>query len=104
MTNYWLDYSMQVVEKELILVKAAPTTHSWFEKMPSKIPVCYPAGEITGPGDYGPEIGYAHHLRLTKFGIEAVLKVSRKYHRLPFYVFYNASYVPKKPFWVVIHK
>ncbi len=103
--NYWLDRSMAIVEKETILVKPSPNTQAWFDKMPSIIPACCPLTKIIGsPQDYGPKIGHAHHLRMTKFGIEGVLKASRKYHRYSFYVFYNAVFQPTEPFWIVFHR
>ena len=104
-TNYWLDRSLTTIEKEVILVKTSPQTQAWFDRMPSIIPACNPLSKIiTSQSEYGPKIGQAHHLRMTKFGIEGVLKTARKFHRYHFYVFYNKIFQPSEPFWVVFHK
>jgi hypothetical protein len=103
--NYWLDRSMATMEKELILVKQSPNTQAWFNKMPSIIPACCPLSKtIKSAEEYGPKVGQAHHLRMTKYGIEGVLKAARKYHRYSFYVFYNSVFKPNEPFWIVFHR
>lgn len=105
MINYWLDRSMALLEEEVLLVKSSPNLKKWFDKMPKALPACYSEVQvINDEEDYGPKVGLAHHLKLTKFGVEGVLKVARKYHRLERYVYYNANLRPKDPFWVVIHK
>lgn len=103
--NYWLDRSMATIEREVILVKPSPQTQAWFDKMPSILPACCPSSKtISSFSDYGIKIGQAHHLRYTKFGIEGVLKIARKYHRYHFYVLYNKTLQPNDPFWIVFHK
>jgi hypothetical protein len=99
--NYWLDRAMAVVENEVILVKQSSTTQGWFDKMPPTIPAIYPGKKYLGYSDFSPKIGLAHHLRLTRWGIEGVLKVPRKFHRYPFYVLYDKVQQPNEPFWVV---
>ena len=96
---------MALTENEIILVKPSPQTQAWFDKMPPIIPACHPGCKlINGHGDYGPKVGQAHHLRMTKFGIEGVLKTNRKYHRYRFYVLYNKVFQPAEPFWIIFHK
>jgi len=103
--NYWLDRSLAVIEKEVILVKPSSSTQAWFDKMPSVIPACCPPSKtIKAPDEYGPKVGYAHHLRMTRYGIEGVVKTARKYHRYQFYVFYNLVFQPSEPFWIVFHR
>jgi hypothetical protein len=105
MVNYWIDRAIEPIEKELILVKNAKETKHWYDRMPSLVPVMFTAQQkLKRPEDFGPKVGLAHHLRLTKFGIEAVIKAPRKYHRLPFYVIHDKVNQPETPFWVVFYK
>ncbi len=101
--NYWLDRAMAVCENELILVKASPNTQDWFDKMPKQIPAIYPEIQLTDPEDFAPKVGYAHHMRMTRFGIEGVLKLPKKLHKLQFHVLYAKWLRPYDPFWVVLY-
>lgn len=102
--NYWLDRANVMVEEEVILVKQTPTTQAWFDKMPKQIPAIYPDVKYLTINDFGPQVGIAHHMRLSKWGIEGVLKVPKRYFRMTFYVLYDKVQKPNDPFWVVFHK
>ncbi len=105
MINYWLDRAAAILERELILVKSSPETKNWFERMPSVLPVILPeVKQPACPSEFGPKVGIAHHLRYTRFGIEAVLKAPRKYHRLQYYVLHDKVNMPSDPFWVILFK
>jgi hypothetical protein len=104
MLNYWISRTEEIVEKEVILVKNSGETRMWFDKMAYSIPIIYPVKTPTHPGDFVPRVGTAHHLKLTKHGIEAVLKSQRRYQRLKFYVLHDKINQPSEPFWVVLHK
>jgi hypothetical protein len=103
-TNYWLVRAMTVYENEVVLVNDSPNTKNWFDKMSQTIPVIAPSAKPAIPEDFEPTIGLAHHLRLTKWGIEGVLKIPRKYHRWQRYVIYDTKNQPKQPFWVILYK
>lgn len=100
--NYWMDLSAAIIENEIILVKASSTTKHWFDRMPPKIKAIFPENKPVHPEDFSPIVGEAHHLRLTKWGIEGVLKAPRRFHRYSNYVLYNQNQV--EPFWVVFHR
>lgn len=104
MINFWLARSEEILEKEVILVKNSNETRAWFDKMASSIPIIYPGKKPTQPESFTPKIGIAHHVKLTRFGIEAVLKTQRKYLRFHFYVLHDKINQPYNPFWVVIYK
>jgi len=103
MKNYWIDRSMAIIEEELILVKSTPTTQAWYDRMPKQIPAIYPDRITPTISAFGPQIGIAHHMRLSKWGIEGVLKIPRKFFRMSFYVLYEKNQNPNQPFWVVFH-
>jgi hypothetical protein len=105
MINYWLDRAAAIIEQEVILVKIAPETKNWYDKMPSVLPIIYPGIEKPRqPSEFGPKVGIAHHLRYTRYGIEAVVKAPRKYHKLSYYVLHDKINHPGEPFWVVVYK
>ncbi len=105
MMNYWLNRADAILEQELVLVKSSTETKNWFNKMPVVLPVIYPeVKQPACPSEFGPKVGIAHHLRYTRFGIEAVLKAPRKYHRLDYYVLHDKINMPHDPFWVVLYK
>lgn len=105
MLNYWIERGLTPIENEVILVKSDKETKHWYEKMPSLVPVMFTESRnLRHPEDYGPKIGLAHHLRLTKFGIEAVIKAPRKCHRYPYFVIHDKINCPQSPFWVVFYK
>lgn len=72
--------------------------------MPSRLPAIFPSSPLTTAGDYGPTVGYAVHLRVSRFGIEGVLRAPRKYHRYKYYVIYDIKNHPGEPFWLVLHR
>ena len=78
MLNYWIARAEEIVEKEVILVKNNGETRRWFDKMFSSIPIIFPIKKPSHSGDFTPKIGTAHHLKLTRQGIEAVLKSQRR--------------------------
>ena len=106
--NYWLERSNMIIEKEVILVKPSHMNKAWLiyavHTMPSIIPAACPAVRyIHKAEDFGEKIGTAHHLRMTKFGIEAIIKVARRYLRYNYYVL-KSNLIPFEPFWVIFHK
>jgi hypothetical protein len=104
MINYWIVRAEEIIEKEVVLIKNSGETRMWFDRMSSSIPIIYPTIKPSRPEDFTPRIGTAHHLRLTRHGIEAVLKSQRRYQRLDFYVLHDKINQPKEPFWVVFYK
>jgi hypothetical protein len=102
--NFWLERALEVVETEILLVKASGNTKAWFNKMPSRIPAIFPSNLLKTAEDYAPIVGYAVHLRISRFGIEGVLRAPRKYHRYKHYVIYDLKNHPGEPFWLVIHR
>lgn len=105
MVNYWLSRADSIYEQEVVLVKSSTETKSWFDKMPHILPViCPEVKQPARPSEFGPKTGIAHHLRYTRFGIEAVLKMPKKYHRLNYYVLHDKVNMPSDPFWVVLFK
>ena len=105
MINYWLQRSDTIIEKELILVKQTTETKNWYDRMPNVTPVIFPdKKQPNSPSEFGPKVGFAHHLRYTKYGIEGVLKTSRKYHRLNYYVLHDKINQPASPFWIILFK
>lgn len=104
MINYWIHRAEEITEKEVILVKNSGETRMWFDKMFSSIPIIYPSKKPSKVEDFTPRIGTAHHLKLSRFGIEAVLKSPRKFQRLNFYVLHDKINHPNEPFWVVFYK
>jgi len=105
MRNYWLNRAYAIIENELVLVKNSPETKNWYDKMPNVIPVIFPdRKQPNSPSEFGPRVGIAHHLRYTKHGIEAVMKLPRKYHRLDYYVLHDKVNMPSDPFWVIVYK
>lgn len=104
MMNYWLNRAATILEQELILVKVSPETKMWYDKMPSVIPVIFPEKkQPTVPSEFGPKVGIAYRLHYTRFGIEAVLKAPRKYHRMSYYVLHDKVNCPSDPFWVILY-
>ncbi len=104
MRNFWLDRAETVIETERLLVKQSDTAQAWYGKMPSVIPMILPGQAVFRIAeDFGPRVGEVRHLRLTRMGIEGVLRAARKYHRLASYVYYDSQIQPAKPFWVVMH-
>jgi hypothetical protein len=105
MRNYWLERALMPIENEVLLVKQSHETTYWYEKMSSLIPVMFTDKKnLRRPEDYGPKLGLAHHIKLTRFGIEAILKAPRKYHRYPYYVIHDKINVPNDPFWIVFYR
>jgi hypothetical protein len=102
MNNYWLDRASETIEKEVILVKNSKETKMWYNKMSILIPIIAPLHKPQQPGDFVPQVGVAHNLKLSRHGIEAVLKTSRKYQRFSFYVLHDKINQPLEPFWVVL--
>lgn len=104
MKNFWIDRAMAIIETEILLVKQSAKTKKWFDLMPAKIPViCPEVKKLTRPEHFLPQIGNVHHIRLTKLGIEAVLKIPKKYRKYSLYVLYDNNIKPNEPFWVVLH-
>lgn len=105
MINYWLERANSLLEKEVVLVKNSTETRNWYDRMPNIIPIFYPIKkQPTSPTEFEPKVGIANHLRYTKFGIEAVLKMPRKYHRLAYYVLYDNINRPIDPFCVILYR
>lgn len=104
MVNYWLDIADRLIEKEVILVKNSSETKNWYDKMPNVLSVIYPDAQPKRPDAFNPKVGIAHHLRYTRFGIEGVLKIPKKLHKLSYYVLHDMINQPYEPFWVVIFK
>jgi hypothetical protein len=103
MINYWIERAEEIIEKEVVLVKNSGETRMWFDKMFSSLPIIYPNKKPSRPDEFTPRIGSAKHLKLTRFGIEAVLKTHRKYQRLNFYVLHDKINQPHEPFWVIFY-
>lgn len=105
MINYWLNRAAVIVEQEVILVKNSPETKIWYDKMPNVLPIIFPQKKQPSfPSEFGPKVGIAHHIRYTRFGIEAVLKAPRKYQRMNYYVLHDKINQPSDPFWVIAYK
>jgi len=105
MRNYWLERALAMVEKEVVLVKNAPETKNWYDRMPTVLPVIWPDKKQPSiPSEFSPKVGVAHHLRYTRFGIEAVLKTPKKYHQFAYYVLHDKVNQPIDPFWVILYK
>ncbi len=102
MENYWIQRSLTIVESEVILVKASPTTREWFDRMPRYLTAICP--DLIPVEFFGPKIGHAYHIRLTKWGIEGILKAPRKFHRYQLFVLFDNAKQPQEPFWLVLHK
>jgi hypothetical protein len=103
-TNYWIKRALEVTENEVLLVKASPTTQDWFRKLPNRISVIYPETKLAAPEDFGPRVGVAYGFRLTKFGIEGIIRAAKKFQRYQSYIYFDENNQPKEPFWVIIHK
>ena len=95
MKNFWIERALEVVETEMLLVKVNTNTKTWFNKMPSRIPAICPSTPLKTSEDYTPTVGYAAHLRVSRFVIEGVLRAPRKYHRLKYYVIYDTKLTRK---------
>ena len=105
MINFWIARSMDMMEREVVLVKSAPETKGWYDKMPSVISVICPEKQRPRyPAEFAPKVGMAHQLRYTRFGIEGVVKMPRKYHRMKLYVLHDKIAQPSEPFWVILYK
>lgn len=105
MMNYWLNRAAAILEQELILVRGSSETKNWFDRMPNVLPVIYPEKKQPAvPSEFGPKVGIVYHLHYTSFGIEAVLKAPRKYHRMNYYVLHDKINMPSDPFWVILYK
>jgi hypothetical protein len=104
MVNHWLDLANRPIEKEVILVKNSSETKGWYARMPSALSVIFPDEQPKRPDAFCPKIGIAHHLRYTRFGIEGVLKMPKKFHKLSYYVLHDRINQPYEPFWVVVYK
>jgi hypothetical protein len=105
MINHWLHRAETILEQELILVRSSAETKNWFDRMPHVLPIIYPeVKQPATPSEFGPKVGIAHHLRYTNFGIEAVFKAPRKYHRLSYYVLHDKINQPSDPFWIILYK
>lgn len=103
--NYWVAKSLEIIENERVVLKQTSDAGTWYNRMPKIIPaICPEVSQLKTLEDYGPKVGYIHYIRFTKFGIEAVLKAPRKYHRYNSYVLFNANIKPSEPFWLVLHK
>lgn len=102
--NYWTERTDAVVEKEVLLVKASSNTSVWYNKMPVTLPIICPVLRVPKqPQDFTPKVGVAYHLKLSRFGIEGILKTQRKYQRYNNYVLYDINQL-NCPFWVVLYK
>lgn len=105
MNNYWLALSEKIVEKEVLLVKNGPDTRRWYDEMPLILSIIFPIRkQPLNALEFGPKVGIAHHLRYTRLGIEAVLKMPKKYYRFEYYVLKDKVNQPADPFWVVLFK
>lgn len=103
MKNFWLERALETIDTEILLVKANENIKIWFNKMPSRLPAIFPSTPLTTAESYSPIIGHAIHIRVSKFGIEGVLRAPRKYHRYKHYVIYDINN-HKEPFWLVMHR
>lgn len=108
MINYWLERSREIIEKEVLLARKTLKTdlQTWFDKMPARISVVFCQTKTKNPdhSDLETPVGYVHHLKMMKLGIEGVLKAPKFYHRYPLYLLYYPRYDQAKPFWAVVHK
>ncbi len=104
MINYWLDVANKLIEKEVLLVKNSIETKNWYDRMPTIISVIFPDSKPKRQDSFYPKVGIAHHLRYSRLGIEGVLKIPKKLHKLPYYVLHDYTNQPYEPFWVVIYK
>lgn len=105
MMNHWLNRALEIIEVEKIILKQGHQSQNWYNKMPKIIPaICPDVLQPKSPEEFQPQVGLVHHLRLTKFGIEGVLKAPRKYHRYLSYILYDSKNKPNNPFWLILHK
>jgi hypothetical protein len=105
MLNHWLILANAVLENEILLLKDNLITRSWYMKMPTTIPAICPDVEVLSEKNhFAPQVGIVHHMRLTRLGIEAILKAPRKYHRMQHDVFYDTRFTEGMPFWMVLRK
>lgn len=105
MINHWIEQANAITENEVILVKQSPGTDEWFRRMPSRLAaICPLEKKLTKPEDFSPKVGYAYYLKLSKWGIEGVLHMPKKYHRYSFHVLYDKANHPQEPFWIIINK
>lgn len=103
MKNIWLELASKIIENEILMVKG-PETKKWFDKMPNDFRAICPPKKPMVATDFRPVVGYVHHMRMTRLGIEGVLHAPRKYHRCPFYVLYDILNMPEQPFWLVLER
>jgi hypothetical protein len=105
MLNYWLNLANAVLENEFLLLTDNQVTRSWYMKMPPTIPAICPEFEILSEKNhFSPQVGVVHHMRLTRLGVEAILKAPKKYHRMKHEVFYDTRFTEGTPFWVVLRE
>ncbi len=105
MTNYWIKRALTTLDNEILLVRQTAKTKYWYDMMPPKISAIFPDVEKPSkPDEFAPKVGYVHHLRFTKLGIEAVLCAARKYHRHPYYILYDNKSYPEEPFWLILKR
>jgi hypothetical protein len=98
MKNYWIERATQIVDNEVQLMAPSATADKWFAIMGPRLPTWYFAPDIQGF-----QVGWTHHIRLTRLGIEGVIRVARKYHRLEHKLCFHEQEVnPDDQFWVVM--
>lgn len=104
--NFWLEKAYSIYENEVLLAKPGSDDLSrWYILMPNKIPVIYTEKKpiVLSEQDVNNVIGYVYYIRITKYGLEGILRTAKRYHRYHLFLTYHpASY--QDPFYVVIHK
>jgi hypothetical protein len=105
MINHWLNLANTILENEMLLLADNSVTRNWYFKMPATIPAICPDMEILSePSHFTPQIGIVHHMRLTKLGVEGVLKAPKKYHKMAHEVYFDQRFTSDIQFWMVLRR
>lgn len=102
MGNFWINRITELYEKETVLVKPHPSLSIWYNQMSESLPIIAPVKQPVQASEYVPIVGRCHHMRISKWGLEGVLKMPRKFHKYEHYMIFSQKVMPQEPFWVVI--
>jgi hypothetical protein len=97
MKNFWIERATQIIEEEVQLLEPSSKASQWFAIMGPRLPTYYFEPEIPGI-----QVGWTHSIRLTRLGIEGVIRAARKYHRYNHRLHYHQEAHPDDQFWVVL--
>ena len=99
MKNYWIERATQIIENEVRLMGPSKVADQWFAMMGPRIPTWYFEPDLDIEGF---QVGWTHSIRLTRLGIEGVIRAARKYQRYDHNLCYRQESNPDDRFWVVL--